>query len=59
MANYEVDDLIIDMIRGQPILYDKSFDEYHTEYRGQRIEILNSISQAIYQIFQINMSGIQ
>lgn len=34
--DFNIEQLIIDMVRSRPTLYDKSLEEYHTEYRDER-----------------------
>ena len=54
---YKIEELIIDMVRGNPMLYDKSSNNYHENYRSERKEQWSYISMAIYQLFEKNISG--
>ena len=51
-----IENIIINLVRNEPSLYDKSTDAYHTEFRNRKNKF-NVISQSIYQIFQKHYTG--
>lgn len=58
-SNSTIDEVIIQLIRENSFFYDKSNEKYHKEYRDERKQQLDIISQAVYQIFEVHMSGIR
>lgn len=54
---FTIDELIILMYKKEPMLYDKSLTEFHTEYRDGRKNYFDLISLTIFQVFQKEMGG--
>lgn len=52
----QIEELIVNMVRAKPSLYDKSDDRYHQEYKD-RLMKFEIISQAIFQCYGILWTG--
>ncbi|XP_058790579.1 uncharacterized protein LOC131664028 [Phymastichus coffea] len=51
-----LDEVIIQMVKPNNFIYDKSNDKYYTEFRSQRTQVFETISQAIYQLYEVHIT---